>query len=73
MVVDPVFLSKHGHSLLREDAVDALRRRIVPLASLVTPNLPEAGGLVGFDVTTTGRDAEGGGRDPRDGRRARCS
>jgi hydroxymethylpyrimidine/phosphomethylpyrimidine kinase len=53
VVVDPVFLSKHGHLLLREDAVAALRRRIVPLASLVTPNLPEAGGLVGFDVTTT--------------------
>ncbi len=53
VVVDPVFLSKHGHSLLSEDAVAALRRRIVPLASLVTPNLPEAGGLVGFDVTTT--------------------
>jgi len=52
LVVDPVFLSKHGHALLQEDAVDALRRRIVPLASLVTPNLPEAGGLVGFDVTS---------------------
>ena len=52
LVVDPVFLSKHGHALLREDAVDALRRRLVPLATLVTPNLPEAGGLVGFDVTS---------------------
>jgi hydroxymethylpyrimidine/phosphomethylpyrimidine kinase len=52
LVVDPVFRSKHGHALLREDAVDALRRRIVPLATLVTPNLPEAGGLVGFDVST---------------------
>jgi hydroxymethylpyrimidine/phosphomethylpyrimidine kinase len=52
LVVDPVFRSKHGHALLREDAVDALRRGIVPLATLVTPNLPEAGGLVGFDVTT---------------------
>jgi hydroxymethylpyrimidine/phosphomethylpyrimidine kinase len=52
LVVDPVFLSKHGHALLREDAVDALRRRLVPLATLVTPNLPEACGLVGFDVTS---------------------
>src|SRR5438094_4885431 len=52
LVVDPVFRSKHGHALLREDAVDALRRRIVPLATVVTPNLPEAGGLVGFEVTT---------------------
>jgi len=52
LVVDPVFVSKHGHPLLREDAVDALRRLIVPLATLVTPNLPEASGLAGFDVAT---------------------
>jgi hydroxymethylpyrimidine/phosphomethylpyrimidine kinase len=52
LVVDPVFRSKHGHALLREDAVDALRRRLLPRATLVTPNLPEAGGLVGFDVTS---------------------
>jgi len=54
LVVDPVFVSKHGHPLLREDAVDALRKRIVPLATLITPNLPEASGLAGFDVE--GRD-----------------
>jgi len=52
LVVDPVFMSKHGHLLLRPDAVDALRSRIVPLATLVTPNLPEAGGLAGFEVET---------------------
>jgi hydroxymethylpyrimidine/phosphomethylpyrimidine kinase len=52
LVVDPVFVSKHGHPLLRPDAVDALRARVVPLAALVTPNLPEAGGLAGFDVAT---------------------
>jgi hydroxymethylpyrimidine/phosphomethylpyrimidine kinase len=50
LVVDPVFVSKHGHALLAEDAIDALRSRIVPLATLVTPNLPEAGGLAGFVV-----------------------
>ena len=50
VVVDPVFVSKHGHSLLDEDAVDALRNRIVPLATLVTPNLSEAAGLAGFRV-----------------------
>jgi hydroxymethylpyrimidine/phosphomethylpyrimidine kinase len=49
-VVDPVFVSKHGHPLLADDAVGALRRLILPLATLVTPNLPEAAGLVGFDV-----------------------
>jgi len=50
LVVDPVFVSKHGHPLLREEAVDELRRRIVPLATIVTPNLPEAAGLAGFEV-----------------------
>ncbi len=51
LVVDPVSVSKHGHRLLDEDAVGALRERILPLATLVTPNLPEATGLAGFDVT----------------------
>jgi hydroxymethylpyrimidine/phosphomethylpyrimidine kinase len=50
LVVDPVFVSKHGHRLLAEEAVEALRRRIIPLATLVTPNLPEAAGLAGFPV-----------------------
>ncbi len=52
LVVDPVFVSKHGHRLLAEDAVESLRRRLLPLAALVTPNLPEAAGLAGFAVTT---------------------
>ncbi len=52
LVVDPVFMSKHGNPLLAEDAVGALRERILPLASLVTPNLAEAGGLVGERVET---------------------
>jgi hydroxymethylpyrimidine kinase/phosphomethylpyrimidine kinase len=54
LVVDPVFVSKHGHALLREDAVDALRTLVVPMAKVVTPNLPEASGLAGFEVE--GRD-----------------
>ena len=54
LVVDPVFVSKHGHPLLADDAVSALQRRILPRARLVTPNLPEAGGLVGSDVATRG-------------------
>jgi len=52
LVVDPVFVSKHGHPLLQEDAVEALRAGIVPLAHLVTPNLPEAAGLAGIPVRT---------------------
>jgi hydroxymethylpyrimidine/phosphomethylpyrimidine kinase len=52
LVVDPVFVSKHGHVLLPDDAVGALRARILPLATIVTPNLPEAAGLAGFVVVT---------------------
>jgi hydroxymethylpyrimidine/phosphomethylpyrimidine kinase len=51
LVVDPVFVSKHGDSLLRMDAVEALRRRVLPLAALVTPNLSEASGLAGVAVS----------------------
>ncbi|MFL5767219.1 MAG: bifunctional hydroxymethylpyrimidine kinase/phosphomethylpyrimidine kinase [Actinomycetota bacterium] len=47
LVVDPVFVSKHGHRLLAEDAVSSLRERILPIATLVTPNLPEAAELAG--------------------------
>jgi hydroxymethylpyrimidine/phosphomethylpyrimidine kinase len=61
LVVDPVFVSKHGHPLLQEDAVDALRTRIVPLATLVTPNLHEAAGLAGIPVRSA-EDMEGAGR-----------
>jgi hydroxymethylpyrimidine/phosphomethylpyrimidine kinase len=50
LVVDPVFLSKHGHPLLADDAVDSIKRLILPLATVVTPNLPEAAGLAGFEV-----------------------
>jgi hydroxymethylpyrimidine/phosphomethylpyrimidine kinase len=52
LVVDPVFVSKHGQTLLDADAVAALRAGILPLATLVTPNLPEASGLAGFRVDT---------------------
>jgi hydroxymethylpyrimidine/phosphomethylpyrimidine kinase len=51
LVVDPVFVSKHGHALLHPSAVEGLRTRIVPLATVVTPNLPEAAGLAGVEVT----------------------
>jgi hydroxymethylpyrimidine kinase/phosphomethylpyrimidine kinase len=52
LVVDPVFVSKHGNRLLAEEAVEALRTRILPLVTLVTPNLPEAEGLAGMKVST---------------------
>lgn len=47
VVVDPVMVSKSGARLLEEDAVRALIERLLPLATIVTPNLPEAGVLTG--------------------------
>ena len=47
LVVDPVLLAKGGAQLLDADAGDALRRRLLPAAELVTPNLPEAAALLG--------------------------
>ena len=45
LVVDPVMVAKSGDSLLREDAIDTLRTRLLPLAAVVTPNIPEAEAL----------------------------
>ncbi|HEY9250856.1 MAG TPA: bifunctional hydroxymethylpyrimidine kinase/phosphomethylpyrimidine kinase, partial [Rariglobus sp.] len=47
IVVDPVMVSKSGHHLLAPDAVATLRREILPLAEIITPNLPEAEVLLG--------------------------
>ncbi len=50
LVVDPVMVSKSGHFLLEQEAVMTLRRRLLPRAELVTPNLPEAEALTGIPV-----------------------
>ncbi len=50
IVVDPVGVSKHGDSLLAADAVDAVRTDLLPLATVVTPNLPEVEQLTGIKV-----------------------
>jgi hydroxymethylpyrimidine/phosphomethylpyrimidine kinase len=47
VVLDTVMLSKHGHALLAPDATSALVDELLPLADLVTPNLPEAAALLG--------------------------
>jgi hydroxymethylpyrimidine/phosphomethylpyrimidine kinase len=52
LVVDPVMVAKGGARLLREDAVAALRSRLLPLAAVLTPNLPEAEVLLGRPVAT---------------------
>ncbi len=50
LVVDPVMVAKSGDRLLREDAVRALRTDLLPLALVVTPNLPEAETLAGMVI-----------------------
>lgn len=50
LVVDPVAVSKHGDPLLAPDAIATLKARLLPLATLVTPNLPEAEALTGLTV-----------------------
>jgi hydroxymethylpyrimidine/phosphomethylpyrimidine kinase len=52
LVVDPVMIAKGGAKLLRDDAIVALRLRLLPLASVVTPNLPEAEVILGRSVRT---------------------
>ena len=56
VVVDPVMVSESGSLLLREDARDALREQILPLATVVTPNLPEARVLAGHDDEDDARE-----------------
>ncbi|MFJ8800160.1 bifunctional hydroxymethylpyrimidine kinase/phosphomethylpyrimidine kinase [Streptomyces sp. NPDC102487] len=51
VVVDPVSVSKHGHRLLADDALDAVRNRLLPRATVATPNLDEVAQLTGLKVT----------------------
>ena len=48
IVLDPVMVAKSGDRLLREDAVEALKSELLPLATVVTPNLPELEALTGL-------------------------
>jgi hydroxymethylpyrimidine/phosphomethylpyrimidine kinase len=51
VVVDPVMIAKGGAELLREEAVRALTDRLLPLAAVVTPNIPEAEKLAGMKIS----------------------
>jgi hydroxymethylpyrimidine/phosphomethylpyrimidine kinase len=57
LVVDPVMVAKSGDALLAPDAVDAIRTALLPLAVVVTPNLPEAEALAGLAIRSE-HDAE---------------
>ena len=50
VVLDPVMVAKSGDRLLQQEAVDALREALIPLVTVLTPNLPEAGVLLGQTI-----------------------
>ena len=52
LIVDPVMVAKSGDHLLAEDAVSTLKARLLPLALVITPNVPEAETLVGGPIRT---------------------
>lgn len=64
VVVDPVMVSKHGASLLAVDAVAAMLADLFPVATLVTPNLPEAEALTGMVIRDRASMAEAARRIP---------
>lgn len=62
IVLDPVMIAKGGASLLQDDAVKALCERLLPMAAVLTPNLPEAAHLLGEPVATNREAMEKQGR-----------
>jgi hydroxymethylpyrimidine/phosphomethylpyrimidine kinase len=62
VVLDPVMVATSGDRLLATEAVDALRAKLIPLASVITPNLPEAADLLGEGVATDEAAVEQQGR-----------
>ena len=53
LVVDPVAVSQSGYALLQDDAVAAIKKEILPLCDLLTPNIPEAELFAGLKITNT--------------------
>ncbi len=58
IVLDPVMVAKSGDKLLQDDAVQALRSTLIPMADVITPNLPEAGVLLGTEITVENQMAD---------------
>lgn len=52
IVVDPVMVATSGSRLLEEDAVDTLKKELLPIATVITPNIPEAEILCGMEIYT---------------------
>lgn len=62
IVVDPVMVATSGDRLLADDAVEAMRTALIPRALIITPNLPEAGALLGEGVAASRPAIEAQGR-----------
>ena len=62
IVLDPVMVATSGDRLLAAEAVDALRTKLIPLASLITPNMPEAAALLDEPVAADQAAIESQGR-----------
>ena len=62
VVLDPVMVATSGDRLLAPDAIDLLRTRLIPLAQIITPNLPEAAALLELPIATTEAEIEGQGQ-----------
>ncbi|WP_454645697.1 bifunctional hydroxymethylpyrimidine kinase/phosphomethylpyrimidine kinase [Bradyrhizobium liaoningense] len=62
VVLDPVMVATSGDRLLAAEAVDALRTRLIPLAAVITPNLPEAAALLDEPVAASEAEIESQGR-----------
>ncbi|MCP8615854.1 bifunctional hydroxymethylpyrimidine kinase/phosphomethylpyrimidine kinase [Salirhabdus salicampi] len=58
IVVDPVMVAKGGAKLLQDDAVKSLKESLLPLATVVTPNIPEAEILTGLTINTVADQKE---------------
>lgn len=70
LVVDPVMVSKSGDRLLKSNASNALRDNLFPLATIVTPNIPEAEALTGITITSPSDVADAALRILKTGARA---
>ncbi len=52
VIVDPVMVSKHGHTLIQAEAIEKLKSHLIPKTFLLTPNLFEASVLTGMDISS---------------------
>lgn len=52
IILDPVMVAKSGDRLLLEEAVESLKKNMIPLATVITPNIPEASDLTGVKINT---------------------